>query len=55
MSTENRSINPRRTKQVLIDEGYWHILKIKAAKERTTIKELLEGHLSEVLEVNHDS
>lgn len=41
----------RATKQVRIDAGLHQLLKIKAAESNTTIRELLEGCLSELLAV----
>lgn len=40
--------------QVRIDRGLHHLLKIKAAKEKTTIKTLIEGCLAELLGVKVD-
>ena len=39
------------TKQIRIDGGLHQLLKIKAATSRTSIKELVEGCLAELLEV----
>lgn len=46
--SKNRS---RLTKQIVIDSGLHQLLKIKATKADTTIKELVEGCLAELLEV----
>ena len=51
---KNRKIEQKQTKQVVIDAGLHQLLKIEAAKARKTIKELLEGHLTEILEVKSD-
>jgi len=40
----------RTTKQVRIDAGLHRLLKVKAAESSTTIRELLEGYLAELLE-----
>lgn len=43
---DNRQIDPKQTKQVLVDI-YWHkLLKIRAAEVGKTIKELLDEALS---------
>jgi len=46
---DNRLIDQKRTKQVIIDTGYWRLLKIHAAKQSMTIKELLEGYIGDGL------
>ena len=45
----NRKIEHKTTMQVVIDAGYHHLRKIKAANARKTIKELLEGFIVEGL------
>ena len=42
------------TKQVRIDKGLHRLLKIKAARSGITIRELLEGCLVELLEVDNN-
>lgn len=49
---QNRLVDKKRIKQVLIDTELHRLLKIKAAQEKTTIKALLEGVLAEVLSVD---
>ena len=44
-------IDGKSTKQVRIDAGMHQLLKVKAAEASTTIKELLEQYLVELLEV----
>ncbi len=48
---QNRQIDTKKAKQVLIDTELHRLLKIKAAQEKTTIKALLEGVLAELLSV----
>ena len=49
--SQKRQSYQRTTKQVRIDGGLHRLLKIKAAKSDMTIREILEGYLSEVLAV----
>lgn len=51
---QSRQIDKKLTKQVRIDSGLHHLLKVKAAAEKTTIKNLLEGCAAELLEVKND-
>ena len=46
---KNRQIDNKSTKQIRIDAGLHQLLKIKAAKLRTSIKTLVEGCLAELL------
>lgn len=46
-----KQVDRRTTKQIRIDSGLHYLLKIRAAREKTTIKELIEGLLAELLEV----
>lgn len=48
---QKRQSDTKTTKQVRIDAGLHHLLKVRAATEKTTIKELLEGILAELLEL----
>ncbi len=48
----NESVDKKSTMQVRIDAGLHHLLKQKAAAEKTTIKVLIEGALAELLKVN---
>lgn len=47
----NKQVNKNLTKLIRIDSGYHKILKIRATNDGVSIKELLEGILSEVLVV----
>lgn len=47
----NKQINKNPTTLTRIDKGLLHLLKIKAATEKTTMRSLLEGALAELLEV----
>lgn len=47
----NKRVDQRTTKQVRIDEGLHNLLKIRAEAEKTTIRELIERCLAELLEV----
>ncbi len=38
------------TKQIRIDAGLHHLLKIKAAKSGISIKTLLEGYIADILQ-----
>lgn len=53
--TENRKIDSKPTKQVVIDTGLHQLLKIKATEAEVSIKTLLEGFLAELLEVKNDN
>ena len=46
---ESRLIDKKTTKQVRIDAGWHHELKILAAKQTKTIRELVEACLAEAL------
>lgn len=48
----NRIIDSKTTKQVVIDTGYHKLLKSRAAELGMTIKEALEEILSEALGAN---
>lgn len=48
---ENREIDQKKTKQVLIDTELHRLVKMKAADEKTTIRTLVEGALAELLAV----
>lgn len=49
----SRQIDKKTTKQVRIDTEVHHLLKIEAAKSRTTIRALVEGCLAEMLAVDN--
>lgn len=51
---KSRQSYQKTTKQVRIDTGLHTLLKIKATKDGTTIKGLLEDVLTELLEVKND-
>lgn len=44
----------KSTKQVRIDAGLHQLLKVKAAESSMTIRELLEEHLIDLLEVKSE-
>lgn len=46
---ENRQIDNKKTKQIRIDSVLHHSLKIQAAKEKTSIKALVERVLVDVI------
>ncbi len=48
---KNPQSDRRSTKQVRIDAGLHQLLKVKAAESGTSIKELVEGCLAELLAV----
>lgn len=48
-----RQIDRKPTMQVRIDTGLHQLLKVKAAKQHTSIKTLLEGCLAELLAVEN--
>lgn len=48
---KSQQSDKKPTKQVRIDAGLHQLLKVKAAETSTTIKELLEEFLAELLEV----
>ena len=50
----NRKIDEKTTKQVVIDAGLHRLLKTRATEAGKSIKELLEGYLAEVLEVKSE-
>lgn len=52
---QNRLVDKKRNKQVLIDTELHRLLKIKAAQDKTTIKALLEGVLAEMLSVEMEA
>lgn len=49
----NRQSDSKSTKQIRIDSGLHKLLKIKATMAGTSIKELLEGYLAELLAVDN--
>lgn len=49
--SQKRQSDQRTTKQVRIDSGLHRLLKMKAAESSTTVRQLLEGCLAELLEV----
>jgi len=51
----NRQIDQRRTKQIRIDVGLHHLLKLKATEAGMSIKDFLEGYLAEALGVENDN
>lgn len=48
---ENRQIDNKTTKQIRIDAGLHHLVKLHATKLRKSIKELVEECLSELLDI----
>ncbi len=52
---QNRLVDKKRNKQVLIDAELHRLLKIKAATQKLTIKALLEGVLAEMLSVEMEA
>ena len=48
---QKRQSDKKMSKQIHIDSGLHRLLKLKATDENTSIKKLLEGYLSELLEV----
>lgn len=48
---KNRQVDKKLTKQVRIESGLHQLLKIKAGREKTTIKTLIEGCLADLLAV----
>lgn len=48
-----RQVDKNFTKQVRIDAALHHLLKIKAAREKTSLKALIEESLAEVLAVEN--
>ena len=48
-TNESRLVDKKTTKQVRIDSGLHKELKIEAAKRSTTIRDLVEEGLAEVL------
>lgn len=51
MKKKSKQIYRETTKLVRIGAGMHHLLKVKAAESSTTIRELLEECLAELLEV----
>jgi len=51
----NQQSDKKSTKQIRIDAGLHHLLKVKSASESTNIKTLVEGCLGELLEVRTNS
>ena len=52
---KNRKIDRKSTKQVVVDVGLHRLLKIKAARSRITIRELVEGCLAELLAIDNQN
>ncbi len=50
MKTVSRQIDKKKTKQVRIDSGLHKEVKIDAAKQGITIRDLIEGCLAEYYE-----
>lgn len=46
---KKRQIDKIKTKQVRIDTGMHYYLKIEAARQHTTLRDLIEGCLAELL------
>lgn len=46
---KSKLVNQNLTKHIKIDAGLHQLLKIEAAKRQTTIKDLLEGYIADVL------
>lgn len=55
LDMQNRQIDKKSTKQIRIDAGLHHLLKVKAAEGGMSIKMLLEGYLADLLAVNEIS
>lgn len=53
MNSTSRKVDKNLRKQISIDAGLHRLLKLKAAKESTTIKTLVEGCLAELLAVDN--
>ena len=51
----NRKIEDKTTKQIVIDIGLHQLVKIKAAKARRTIRELVEDLIVEDLGTDYQS
>lgn len=51
----NRKIDQKTTKQIVIDKGLHSLLKVRTAEDGKTIKEVVEGLLSEYLEVKNNA
>lgn len=50
----SRQVDKKLTKQVRIDAGLHHLLRIKSAEQQTTIKDLIEGCLAELLGIKNE-
>jgi len=50
---KNRKIETKTTKQIVIDMGLHQILKIEAARQRETIRQLVEAYIYEALDRNN--
>jgi len=48
---ENRLIDKKKNKQVLIDASVHQLLKLEAVRQKRSIKSLVEGSLAEVLAI----
>jgi len=51
--SQKRQVDQRTTKQVRIDSGLHQLLKIRAAQQNMSIRELLESYLAEMLELKN--
>ena len=51
----SRQSDNKTTKQVRIDSGWHKLLKLRATEDGKTIRELLEGILSECWELEKDN
>lgn len=51
----SRQSDNKTTKQVRIDSGWHKLLKLRATEDGKTIRELLEGILSESWELKNDN
>lgn len=54
-TSKNRQIDTKLTKQIRIDSGIHHIIKLKAAESQQSIKDLVEASLADVLAVDTKS
>lgn len=55
MKSESKLINKNSTKLVRIEASIHKLLKVEAAKSQMTIRDLLEGYLSELLSVERSN
>jgi hypothetical protein len=53
--TKGKQVNQRSTKPVRIDSGIHYQLKVMSAKQSTSMRDLIEGCLIELLAVKDDN